>query len=65
VQHLDVLDADWPQIAAERGGPVSIIANLPYYIVSQVLFCLADSHKAITKAVVTMQLEVAERCAIL
>lgn len=43
------------------GGPLRIIANLPYYIVSQVLFSLADSHKAIDVAVVTMQLEVAER----
>jgi ribosomal RNA small subunit methyltransferase A len=61
VIHIDVLEADWPQLAAERGGPLNIIANLPYYIVSQVLFSLADSHKAIKKAVVTMQLEVAER----
>lgn len=61
VIHADVLKVDWPQIAAERGGPVSIIANLPYYVVSQVLFSLADSHRAVDKAVVTMQLEVAER----
>jgi len=61
VIHMDVLDVDWPQIALERGGAISIIANLPYYIVSQVLFSLADSHKAIRQAVVTMQLEVAER----
>jgi len=57
----DVLQFDWPQCAAEKGGTLSVIANLPYYITSQVLFSLADSHKAIDKAVVTMQLEVAER----
>jgi ribosomal RNA small subunit methyltransferase A len=61
VMHMDVLDVDWPQLAIEKGGALNIIANLPYYIVSQVLFSLADSHKAINKAVVTMQLEVAER----
>lgn len=61
VVHMNALDVDWPQLAVERGGPISIIANLPYYIVSQVLFSLADSHKAIRKAVVTMQLEVGER----
>ena len=55
---MDVLAADWPQMAVDRGGPLRIIANLPYYIVSQVLFSLADSHKAIEVAVVTMQLEV-------
>jgi len=61
VINKDVLEVDWPQIASERNGKVNIIANLPYYIVSQVLFSLADSHKAIEKAIVTMQLEVAER----
>jgi ribosomal RNA small subunit methyltransferase A len=61
IVHQDVLTADWPGLAAERGGRLNIIANLPYYIVSQVLFTLADSHKAINKAVVTMQWEVAER----
>ena len=58
VIRMDVLEVDWPKSAVERGGPISVIANLPYYIVSQVLFCLADSHKAVNKAVVTMQLEV-------
>ena len=61
VIHQDVLTVDWPNIAAERDGPVNIIANLPYHIVSQVLFTLADSHKAINKAIVTTQYEVAER----
>ena len=61
VINQDVLEVDWPQIASERDGKVNIIANLPYYIVSQVLFSLADSYKAIEKAIVTMQLEVAER----
>ena len=55
VQHLDVLQADWAEMAATRGGSLNIIANLPYYIVSQVLFSLADNHRAIDTAVVTMQ----------
>jgi 16S rRNA A1518/A1519 N6-dimethyltransferase RsmA/KsgA/DIM1 with predicted DNA glycosylase/AP lyase activity len=57
VKHLDVLEADWAEMAAARGGSLNIIANLPYYIVSQVLFSLADSHKAIDTAVVTMQVQ--------
>lgn len=61
VIHEDVLNVNWPEMAMERNGPISIIANLPYYIVSQVLFSLADSHKAIKQAIVTMQLEVADR----
>ena len=61
VLHTDVLTVNWAALAAEREGPVSIIANLPYYIVSQVLFSFADCSRAISKAVVTMQWEVAER----
>ena len=58
MQHMDVLKTDWPQLAADKGGCLNIIANLPYYIVSQVLFSLADSHRAVDTAVLTMQLEV-------
>ena len=61
ILHMDVLKVDWPSLAQERDGRVNLIANLPYYIVSQVLFSLADSHKSINQAVLTMQYEVAER----
>jgi 16S rRNA (adenine1518-N6/adenine1519-N6)-dimethyltransferase len=61
VLHQDVLQVDWPQMAADRRGKLSVVANLPYYITSQVLFSLADAYLAIDVAVVTMQLEVAER----
>jgi len=61
VIHQDVLEVDWSQMAEKKGGAISVIANLPYYIVSQVLFSFADAHKSIRQAVVTMQLEVAER----
>lgn len=57
----DVLLTNWAELAANKGGKLNIIANLPYHIVSQVLFSLADAHKTIHTAVVTMQLEVAER----
>ena len=63
VHHLDVLQADYPSIADEEGGPLSIIGNLPYYITSQILFALADaSHtNAVRSATVTMQWEVGKR----
>ena len=63
VSHLDVLQADYPSIADEEGGPLSIIGNLPYYITSQILFALADaSHtNAVRSATVTMQWEVGKR----
>jgi 16S rRNA (adenine1518-N6/adenine1519-N6)-dimethyltransferase len=63
VHHMDVMQADYPSMAEEEGGPLSIIGNLPYYITSQILFALADaSHSnAVRSATVTMQYEVGER----
>ena len=63
VRYEDVLQTDYPQLAEDEGGPLSVIGNLPYYITSQILFALADaSHTgAVRSATVTMQYEVAER----
>ena len=61
VINMDVLDCDWTAMAQQRGGKLSVIGNLPFYITSQILFSLADHWKAVDKAVVTMQYEVAER----
>jgi len=63
VSLMDVMQADYPSMAEEEGGPLSIIGNLPYYITSQILFALADaSHfNAVRSATVTMQYEVGQR----
>ncbi|ACI64545.1 predicted protein, partial [Thalassiosira pseudonana CCMP1335] len=63
IHHLDVLQADYPQLSIDEKGPLSIIGNLPYYITSQILFALADaSHSnAVRSATVTMQYEVGRR----
>lgn len=61
VIHQDVLTFDWRAHAEKVGGKIMIVANLPYHIVSQVLFSLADASDVIAGAVVTMQYEVAER----
>ena len=63
VSHEDVLQVNYPQLAQDEGGPLSIIGNLPYYITSQILFALADaSHSnSIRSATVTMQWEVGQR----
>jgi 16S rRNA (adenine1518-N6/adenine1519-N6)-dimethyltransferase len=61
VIHQDVLLVNWAKLAAEKGGKLNVIGNLPYNIVSQVLFTMADSPSSINKAVFTMQLEVADR----
>ena len=61
VVNMDVLDCDWTTMAQQRGGKINVIGNLPFYITSQILFSLADHWRAVNKAVVTMQYEVAER----
>lgn len=63
VNHMDVLQVDYPDMAEEEGGPLSIIGNLPYYITSQILFALADAshYNAVRSATVTMQYEVGQR----
>ena len=43
VRHQDVLEVDWKALAAERGGPLHVIGNLPYYITSPILFSLLDA----------------------
>jgi len=63
VHHDDVLQVNYPAMAREQGRPLVVVGNLPFYITSQILFCLADaSHVgAIDCATVTMQWEVADR----
>lgn len=61
VRHQDVLAADWAALADERGSPLYVIGNLPYYITSPILFSLLDARRHLAEAVVMMQLEVAER----
>ena len=60
VTHQDVLQTSWSTLATQRGGPLNLIGNLPYYITSQILFTLADSYKAVKLGVFTTQLEVSE-----
>ena len=43
VRHQDVLEVDWAALATERGGPLHVIGNLPYYITSPILFSLLDA----------------------
>ncbi len=61
VRQADVLEVDWAKLASELGGDVTVIGNLPYYITSQILFSLIDGRRAVSRCVLMMQLEVAER----
>lgn len=61
VRHQDVLEADWPALAAAMGPPLYVIGNLPYNITSPILFDLLDARVHLAEAVLMMQKEVAER----
>jgi len=62
VLHQDVLETDWGAISEDVDSTrLSVIGNLPYYITSQILFSLIDASPLIKRAVITLQLEVAER----
>ncbi|CAE8611829.1 unnamed protein product, partial [Polarella glacialis] len=57
----DVLLVNYTKLAEIRGGPLSIVGNLPFHVTSQILFTLADHARSIRTANVIMQKEVADR----
>jgi 16S rRNA (adenine1518-N6/adenine1519-N6)-dimethyltransferase len=62
VREADVLNVDWAGLSAERGAPLNVIGNLPYYITTPILFSLLDAKRgSVGEAVVMMQREVARR----
>lgn len=61
VRHEDILETDWPTLAAEEEGPLYVISNMPYYLTSELLFALLENRAHIAEAVLTMQEAVAER----
>ena len=54
----DILDFDWSLLDDEA---VYVIGNLPYYITSEILFGLLAQGKQVRRAVMMVQLEVAQR----
>lgn len=61
VRQQDALEVSWGALAEEKGGPLHVIGNLPYYITSQILFALVEARQHVAEAVLMMQREVAER----
>ena len=64
--YLEILEAnaltlDYAALAQQLAGPLTVAGNLPYQLGSRILVNLADAGAAIAKAVVMVQLEVAER----
>lgn len=61
LRHQDLLEADFRKLAEETGGPLKIVANLPYSVSSPLLFKLLDNADILDWAVLMVQKEVADR----
>lgn len=59
--HQDILKADFNEIVKLSGGPLKILANLPYSISNPFIFKLIDNADLIDSATVMLQKEVADR----
>jgi 16S rRNA (adenine1518-N6/adenine1519-N6)-dimethyltransferase len=59
--HQDLLKADFGELAAQTGGPLKILANLPYSISNLLLFKLIESRESMNWAVLMLQKEVGQR----
>src|SRR5512139_2786132 len=61
----DAARLDDRALAAEagEGGRVEVVGNLPYHLTSPILFSLLDQAEAVSRAVLLVQREVAERLA--
>lgn len=61
VETGDALIWDYRTTAAQLGGPLRIVANLPYHISSPLLIHLLDQGEAVSDMTLMFQKEVAER----
>ena len=61
--NADILKVDINRIIEEenRGKPIKIVANLPYYITTPIIMQLFESHIALESITVMVQKEVADR----
>ena len=59
--HRDILKVEISELVRLSGGPLNIIANLPYSISTPFLFRLIENRPMIDRAVVMLQKEVARR----
>jgi 16S rRNA (adenine1518-N6/adenine1519-N6)-dimethyltransferase len=57
----DILNLDLTELAANQGGHLQVIGNLPYYISSPILMHLFAHSAVVDRAVLMVQREVAER----
>ncbi|MGC3989515.1 MAG: 16S rRNA (adenine(1518)-N(6)/adenine(1519)-N(6))-dimethyltransferase RsmA [Chthoniobacteraceae bacterium] len=59
IHHLDALDYDPRHLFLK--GPAKLLGNLPYYVTSPIMFHFAAEPSPVSRMVLTMQKEVAER----
>lgn len=61
IRAADALEADYEALADEAGGPLRLVANLPYNISGPLLARLLHQRRAFTSLTVMLQREVGER----
>ncbi|MBP3192593.1 16S rRNA (adenine(1518)-N(6)/adenine(1519)-N(6))-dimethyltransferase RsmA [Natronogracilivirga saccharolytica] len=61
VHQRSFLESDLAGLAAETGGRLFVIGNLPYYLTSPILFHVMDCGSLVTQSVFMIQKEVADR----
>jgi len=61
VLHSDMTKVDYGELAQQLGGPLSVVGNLPYSIITDILLTLVDFPGAISYAQFMVQKEVADR----
>lgn len=63
ILHQDILEFDFSVLKKRLGKQkqIKVLSNLPYYITAPILFFLFENKKWISKAVLMMQKEVADR----
>ncbi|MBF0444575.1 MAG: ribosomal RNA small subunit methyltransferase A [Magnetococcales bacterium] len=63
IKKSDALKFDYAKLAQEIGGPLRIVANLPYNISTPLLFILLEQRQGIKDMTLMFQKEVAQRIA--
>lgn len=60
--HADILDVDLAALAKKENDRLAVLGNLPYYSSSPILFHLLRHRAFVSRAVLTLQREVVDRC---
>ncbi|HSN92717.1 MAG TPA: 16S rRNA (adenine(1518)-N(6)/adenine(1519)-N(6))-dimethyltransferase RsmA [Anaeromyxobacteraceae bacterium] len=63
IVEADAARLDYAALAGPPAARIAVVGNLPYHLTSPILFSLLDQAKSISRAVLLVQREVAERLA--